>query len=763
MTDLTKFISSHIAQQFPSFYQENGPVFVSFVQAYYEWLESTTGDVVTKTRSLPEYFDIDTTADEFVKYFLNTYVSEIPESLLADKRKLVKHILDLYRSKGTKRAYELLFRMVFDEDISLYFPGQHLLRPSDGVWTIPKYIETTGNPYLYKLVGNQIRSSSGNATAVVESVTEKIEQNRVINVIYLSSIQGAFQYGEQIYSDQVEEITFDNAPTIIGSLTAISITNGGYGFEPGDTLNVDGAGSDGKARVVSTRDENGKVIFTLLNGGSGFSTNAIVTVNPNYTTINYTDKGDSFRVGETVYQTASGSSPNTATGTVYSSNSTIAILTGVTGAFSTTASNVEVVGELSLATNSLTSVNVSSGGTGASFRVGGLTNKEIFYYNTDIINTYKLTTLDFTSSGVNVAISALTNNFSLAGNTVSSTANVVILDCSTQTITYVQSGERLSNSALGIANLYAYRSEESLIWLTSANDSMLSSANLVSGITLVSNVTNSVITINTVWPKSTIVSNGIIVTSNTSSITVNYVNGYFIPSKTITDNYSGATANITAVTRNTNWEFPSWTAGLPYLDNLDTPLYEVLTYKLLEVGTITYLSHINPGSGYSNDPIVDIIEPDIESLNIPDGLGGFKGHNAYVNAIATNAKGIITAVEVVDSGFGYNNGETVTLNSANGLNQVVLTGKSIVDIGGVSTGYWKDSRGFLDDINYVQDSNFYQDYSYQIQSRKMIEKYESLVRNLVHPAGIALFGMFQIKDYIESNTSVVKSFSFTSS
>jgi len=762
MTDLTKFISSHIAQQFPSFYRDNGPAFITFVQAYYEWLESTTGDVVTKTRSLPEYFDIDTTADEFVKYFLNTYVSEIPEYMLADKRKLIKHILDLYRSKGTKRAYELLFRIVFNEDISLYFPGQHLLRPSDGVWTIPKYIETTGNPYLYKLVGNQIRSSSGNATAVVESVTEKIEQNRVINVIYLSSIQGTFQYGEQIYCDQVEEITIDNAPTIIGSLTAISITNGGYGFQPGDTLDVVGAGSDGKARVVSTRDENGKVIFTLLNGGSGFSTNAIITVNPNYTTINYQEY-QAFQKGETVYQTASGSS-NTATGTVYSSNSSVAILTGVTGAFTAaTGSNVEVVGENSLVKNNLTSVNVSSGGTGASFKIGGLTNKELFYYNNDIINGYKLTTLDFTSSGVNVAINTLTSNFSLPGNTVSSTANIVILDCQTQSITYVQSGEKLSNTSLGITDLYAYRSEESLIWLTSSNDSMLSSANLVSGITLVSDVTNSVITLNTVWPKNTIVSNGIIVTSNTSSITVNYVNGYFIPSRSITDNYSGATANIVAVTRNTNWEFPSWTAGLPYLDNLDTPLYEVLTYKLLEVGTITYLSHINPGSGYSNDPIVDIIEPDIESLNIPDGFGGFKGHNAYVNAIATNAKGIITAVEVIDSGFGYNNGETVTLNSANGLNQVVLTGKSIVDIGGVGTGYWKDSRGFLDDINYVQDSNFYQDYSYQIQSRKMIEKYESLVRNLIHPAGIALFGMFQIKDYIESNTSVVKSFSFTSS
>lgn len=763
MTDITKFVSTHIAQQFPSFYQEHGQFFILFMQAYYEWMESN-GAVITQARTLPDYFDIDTTASEFVKYFINTYVSEIPASLLADKRLLVKHILDLYRSKGTKRAYELLFRMMFDEDINLYFPGQHILKPSDGIWTVPQYIETTGNPYLYKLVGNQIRSSAGNATAVVESVTQKILQNKVINVIYLSSLQGSFQYGDQILSDQVEEITFDNAPIIIGSLTSIGIVNGGYDFNPGDTLIVEGSGSDGKARVVSTRDENGKVIFTLLNGGSGYSTNAIVTINPSYTVVNFTDQGKPFLEGETVYQSASGSTPNTATGVVYSSNTTSSILINVSGSFSSSASNVDIVGSESLYTNQLISTRVSTAsGTGATFKIGDITNKEIFYYNTDVINDYKLTTLDSVTSGVNVNINALVGTFSAAGNTVSSTANVVIIDCQPQTITTVLSGESLSNSSLGITGLYAYKSEGNLIWLTSANDSMLSSANLVSGIYLVSNTSGSSVFVNTLWPKTTIVGNGTIVSSTSSRIRVNTVNGYFVPSKTLNDDFSGATANIVSVTRNTNWVFPSWASGLPYLDNLDTPINLVLNNNQMEVGTIAYLTRINPGSGYSSDPLVDIIEPDIAALSIQDESGRIKGHNAVVNAVSTNANGIITAVEITDSGYGYNPGETVTLRSSSGLGNIVLTGKSIVDLNGVGTGSWKDDRGFLDDNMFIHDSYFYQDYAYQIQSAKIMEKYENLVKNLIHPSGIALFGLFQIKDYIESNVSSEVSFSFTSS
>ena len=39
-----KYISNFIQNQFPLFYQEEGPDFILFLKAYYEWMEDSWGD-----------------------------------------------------------------------------------------------------------------------------------------------------------------------------------------------------------------------------------------------------------------------------------------------------------------------------------------------------------------------------------------------------------------------------------------------------------------------------------------------------------------------------------------------------------------------------------------------------------------------------------------------------------------------------------------------------------------------------------------------
>ena len=61
---IEKFVSPFIQQQFPAFYREQGPNFIAFLRAYYEWAEQTNlGDVTSgfigKARSIPEYLDLD--------------------------------------------------------------------------------------------------------------------------------------------------------------------------------------------------------------------------------------------------------------------------------------------------------------------------------------------------------------------------------------------------------------------------------------------------------------------------------------------------------------------------------------------------------------------------------------------------------------------------------------------------------------------------------------------------------------------------------
>ena len=121
-----KRISNFIKSQLPSFYQSEGPAFSMFLEAYYEWLDEQS--VIGKGRRLPETTDIDETADEYLDYFFKKYMHGIPKSLLGNKRLLEKHILDLYRSKGSIEGLKLLFRFLYNQEIEVYIPQVDVLR-----------------------------------------------------------------------------------------------------------------------------------------------------------------------------------------------------------------------------------------------------------------------------------------------------------------------------------------------------------------------------------------------------------------------------------------------------------------------------------------------------------------------------------------------------------------------------------------------------------------------------------------------------------
>lgn len=59
-------------------------------------------------------------------------------------------------------------------------------------------------------------------------------------------------------------------------------------------------------------------------------------------------------------------------------------------------------------------------------------------------------------------------------------------------------------------------------------------------------------------------------------------------------------------------------------------------------------------------------------------------------------------------------------------------------------GFYISSDGMPSDINKIQDSFLYQKYSYIIQVDEKLETYRDVVKSTIHPAGMALFGEFNI-------------------
>ena len=59
-------------------------------------------------------------------------------------------------------------------------------------------------------------------------------------------------------------------------------------------------------------------------------------------------------------------------------------------------------------------------------------------------------------------------------------------------------------------------------------------------------------------------------------------------------------------------------------------------------------------------------------------------------------------------------------------------------------GYFQANNGFISDNIFIQDSRYYQAFSYVLKIDERLSSYKSAVKTMLHPAGMALFGEFNI-------------------
>ena len=129
---------------------------------------------------------------------------------------------------------------------------------------------------------------------------------------------------------------------------------------------------------------------------------------------------------------------------------------------------------------------------------------------------------------------------------------------------------------------------------------------------------------------------------------------------------------------------------------------------------------------------------------------GIVGNNAKITP-SVGANGTVTGLRVIDSGYSYFNKEQVRVQESDhpDATQAVvnLTLRNVAN----SEGYYSSSRSHISTKRgYIQDSNFYQEYSYQIIAPLALGRYRDIALKLVHPSGQRLFGRYQS----HSNVSV---------
>ena len=272
---------------------DNGRLFIS-AQNKFKMNETVTGNdsgasavinnykpnPVNNIQELLSFRDPDKTISNFLTKFRNEFLNTLPENLDSDvdKRKLIKNVKSLYRSKGTSRGHDLFFRLLFDEPSEIFYPREQMLRASDGKWDtklILRAIQSTGQLTTgdtSDLVGRTITGETSGATAIIENVFKfQIGTNTVTEFILNEDTyaNGTFQVDEVIRGTISDESDTFIKATVTGIPQTITLTNDGALYTEGDTVSLTGGG-EGALVSVDTVGRGKITNFYVDSGGSGY-------------------------------------------------------------------------------------------------------------------------------------------------------------------------------------------------------------------------------------------------------------------------------------------------------------------------------------------------------------------------------------------------------------------------------------------------------------------------------------------------------------
>lgn len=611
---IEKTISNLIQSQFPEFYLTDGPMLITFVQAYYEWLE-LPGNPLYDERRLLEYSSIDTTIDQFISHFNSTYMSEIQYTNAFEKRLAIKRILDLYRAKGTQAAVKLLFQLVFGDDIDIYLPSTDILKSSDGKWTVPVYLEVNDAPGLLNLNGKIITGLKSGATAFVERVVTRKSNGKFFNIYFLNNLNGNFITGEVVFPVD-NSVSFAICPTVIGSLTELIVDNGGFGFKVGDLVDLQSAyGIEGIGRVVAIEQVSGTVKFTLVDGGWGYSnTYSEVIISDTVLFLNNLQNIGGIPESIQRFTNLAITSDNTALPPVYCN---VFAVGNTANLFVKNISSSLIVGD-SISTYAnlvITSVQSNTFNTlqlAANVPAPGFIFGEPIYQTNGTANTASgillasnsTTLVVDTSNGSFVTTQNVYGLFSLATSAVSLISNSVfsyVGVANTEMLEFFPSSVYFSGTQSAANAEFLYAQIE--LGVKVGNTPLTNSYNLIS----VSNTSANIFSGS--------------LTGFSSGINANVKIGMITPTEEIVywTDFTGANNSFGIPYMSLSLQANSYGFPKNPLANVNIGyLKDILNFQLLELGSIDSIVTTNPGINYNHFPYVAVYEPAIASRNLQD-------------------------------------------------------------------------------------------------------------------------------------------------
>ena len=609
----------------------------------------------------------------FLEYLKQELNKGIPTLTQTDRRKLVSQLRDFFKSKSTEEAYSFLFRALFNETIEIRYPGDDLLRVSDGNFVKQSTIRV-GERSAFSIAGTA-NVISGNAyvfgtntefTSISNSDHIRIgtQQAIVANVINNSILVATTNFNTSANNQFLEFLpTFDVFS--LKNKTIRGRTSGAVAVVA--DLRVSFLGglryADLVLRLISGEFQENEIVEDIE------TTSANTIVYGVVSTITINDGGTGYAVDDDIVINGDGAEARAKVSSVSEAPISKILLANTGIGYR---NNIEA-----------TVNNSGTGGTGLRVRIN------------EIANTYTVGSSNEYTVGDTVSISIINR-----GSGYKALPTITLQDTAV--------------SALGLLHEKLIRIDDAGT-LYEVGDSLVFAGG--SG----TSVAGQVAAVTERWAETpvTLVAGEVVEPYKDESLLSDF-------------------GSLTVITEGD--------VGIlleqDYEDRLKMEDWRA-------VGPIERIELTNFGSGYTYPSGLPTV-----TVTSANGIGAsltvfnIQGRSAVIEIDAANnvaGIGAIREVTILDQGINYTSATVDATGSGDGNANLTA------DISGIFTnpGYFQNDDG---KVNYkvLQDSLFYQDFSYVIRSGLSFDQYKDVVKESIHPAGLEFFGEIVITSTISA-------------
>ena len=730
---------------------------------------SFTKNPLFASKSLLAERDIDLIDNNILDLFQKEFATTSDTNILTEKRDFFKRIFNLYRSKGTEYSFDIFFKSFFNvQDLEVYRPKTDLLKPSFGDYRREKTLRIITSDANDRFESRIITGAKSSATATVDRVENFQSGALTVTELFLTNIVGTFVVGESITSSEFEGTT--GSGTAQGVITNINITSAGTNYKVGDTITITGGGGQDAAARISQIGTGAITGFTIFDGGDGYVNTAVLTVN-NFATGGTGVSGDVSNIAHTFTFSINEDIIGNFTTVVFSDANY-----NLSGQETTLKSTrlVDAFGFSALQIGSI--ANVRATGLGSGYELSpiiSIVQDNIVKFNDPAVGIINLNDDPDSISETN----AISGTFQTGERITSNSGNKVgtFLGLVSNTVTLNDPARFRARPVLYTGTFGVGR-----------NDMAINTSNYInSTIPTVYDIQFNAPT-ETAGLEDTntfVFRRGINAASVTESTNTDTTIQYTSTSSSITGAFQTLQFPITSVTRSST----TATVTTPVKHGLDDGQKVILTgadqsnyngEKTITVAsdsTFTFTvsgSPATPATGtikYDENVAVKFTLPkghkaddrflfsaiDFASNELITGFdstanatvntgtaiadGGIRGNNAVID-VAGLAAGSVREIDLINFGVGFTSAPTLSLALKGGGNALLTANIGAV---GEKTGEYLNEDGRPSSIKKLNDSEYYQDYSYSLRSSKQVSEYEETVYDLLHPVGSKLFGEFR--------------------